>query len=173
MDPVRVTDGMDIWARSVDGGVDVEACGVDRTTSLSTASSEAFATAQVHEDHVGGFEHAEMDAERVDPEGVGVDGIAHRDVAREALGVAVAGEDPEGAREVLELPLAFGFEVGDGWAAWVWVGAVGLGFNGGGGFGGRSFWFGVVRDRLWHHAWSHGLSLDDGGFLYGVYCKEL
>lgn len=127
---VGVAGGVDVGASAVDGAVDHEAGGVDGR--LVAADDLAVL---VDLDHVAGLEHAKVDSEaiwrvsnntqsqegssirqgnpRVDPKGVGVDGIAHANVAAGALGVSLSGEDPEGARHVLELPLALLVGVGD------------------------------------------------------------
>ena len=68
VDAVRVADGVDVRPGAVDGGVDVEPGRVDgrRGASGSAAAAvvdaEDLARSEVHEEHVRGFEYAEVDA---------------------------------------------------------------------------------------------------------------
>jgi len=68
----------------------------------------------IHQDHIAGFQQAEMFAQRVRPEGVRVLRVAHGDVARHAFGVALAGEDAEGKGHFGEHPLPVGGVGGEG-----------------------------------------------------------
>jgi len=53
----------------------------------------------VDADEVGGFDEGKVEAEGVDPEGGGFDGIADGDVASNAFIETVFGEDAEGTGE--------------------------------------------------------------------------
>lgn len=102
MHAVRVAGGVDVGAGAVDGAVDGEGGGVD---GLGSAAGDD-AAGLVDEDEVGDADLREVRRQRVQPEVVRQDRVAHANVARDALVVAAVGEDAEGGRQVLFAVLA-------------------------------------------------------------------
>jgi len=134
---VAVARGVDVGPALVQRGVDQEAGGVggaglgavrravvfqvvDEFRGWVLGRVQDFAV-QAEEDHVAGAEQAEVHAERVRPEGVGVFWVAHGDVPADAEDVVLTRPMAEDGRHVLKLPLAVvgeGHECrdrGDGW----------------------------------------------------------
>jgi hypothetical protein len=68
----------------------------------------------VHEDQVGYANEAEVDAERVDPEVVLLDRVAHGDVTGDAFVEAALGEEAERGREAALAVQALFFRVLEG-----------------------------------------------------------
>ena len=87
VDRVRVRDGVHVGPGTVDLGVDRERGAVEQAVALEHGAVE------VDEDQVSRREKAPAAAERVDPEAVGMPGVAHRDVAGDPVVVAEPGED--------------------------------------------------------------------------------
>lgn len=83
VDAVGVADGVDIGSGLVDGRMD-EKAGLVRGSCAVTPDNGAV---EIDENHVGGLEEAEVDAEWVGPEGRGIFWVAYRYVAAEALDV--------------------------------------------------------------------------------------
>ena len=92
---VRVGGGDDVGPGLVDRGVDHERGPVDRVLAVHDLAGV------VDQDQVADPHVAEADAERVDPEVVGELGIAHRDVAGDALAESEPAEDPQRAGELV------------------------------------------------------------------------
>ena len=92
---VRVGGGDDVGPGLVDRRVDHERGPVDRLAAVDDVA------VVVDEDQVADAHVAEAEAERVDPEVVGELGVAHGDVAGDALAEAEAAEDAQRAGELL------------------------------------------------------------------------
>lgn len=90
---MRVTRRVNIGSGLVHSGVNKESGGVGGTSRVPADNIAGI----VYQDHVCGFEEAEVAGEGVCPEGVWVFGVADGDVAAHSFGVAFAGEDSEGA----------------------------------------------------------------------------
>lgn len=69
----------------------------------------------IDEDQIAALDQAERHAERVHPEGGGIDRVAECDVARDALVVAQFAEDAEGEREAAFQVCALFVLVGEAW----------------------------------------------------------
>ena len=69
----------------------------------------------IDKDQIRALDHAERHAERVHPEGGGVDGVAERDVARDTFVVAQLAEDAEGERQPAFQVGSFLVFVGEAW----------------------------------------------------------
>lgn len=69
---VRMTRGIDVGAGAMQRGVDEPAGRVGRAGRVAREDFAAVGAAVRHQQHVGGFEQAEVDGERVGPEGVRV-----------------------------------------------------------------------------------------------------
>lgn len=85
MQTVTMRRTHDVGPRGVNGPVDHEGRGIEHPHRTPVDDLAGV----VHLDQVGGFDLREGDAEGVDPEGGGVDGVAEGDVACDALGVLV------------------------------------------------------------------------------------
>ena len=90
---VRVDGGDDVVAAGVQLGVDREGGGVQRAFALDDVAVE------VDLQEIRGLDASPGDAERIRPEAIAVDGVAHGDVAGDPVVVAVFREDPTGAGE--------------------------------------------------------------------------
>ena len=103
----------DVRPRLVYSAMKQESRRISRQSHIPANSSSVV----VDQNHVAGFEQAEVFGQRVCPEGVGVLGVADGDVAGHAFGVAFAGEDAEGEGHFGQHPGAVGGVGGVGWDA--------------------------------------------------------
>lgn len=101
VDGVGMAGGHDVGMRFVDRRMQHEAGAIDGPGALHNLAGV------IDEDEVRGAHPRETHAEGVGPEQVEVLGIAHRDVAREAVLELVAAEDPADGGQPLAAVLAF------------------------------------------------------------------
>jgi hypothetical protein len=94
VDAVGVGGAEDVWPRGVYGVVDHVGGGVEEAVIVVAAIDDL--AGGVDLDQVARLDQGEGQAERVDPEGGGVDGVAEGDVAGDAFVVAELAEDTEG-----------------------------------------------------------------------------
>ena len=99
-----MTSRHDVRPRLVNSAMNQETRRISRQSHIPANSISVV----VDQNHVAGFEQAEVFGQRVCPEGVGVLGVADGDVAGHAFGVAFAGEDAEGEGHFGQHPGAVG-----------------------------------------------------------------
>ena len=93
---VGVAHGVHLGSCRVDGHVQPETDRVDRTLAVRELALV------VDLDEIGHAHLPERHAERVDPQAIGVLGIAHGDVSEQPLAEALRAEDPAGRRQSFE-----------------------------------------------------------------------
>lgn len=97
MNAVSMAGGVNIGTGLVDCGVDQESGGVHcRLVSILQN-----VTLFINMDHVGGLHETVVHSDRVDPEGVGIDGVSDGNVAGRSLSVSLSAHDSERSCHVL------------------------------------------------------------------------
>jgi hypothetical protein len=105
-----MASSMHIRSSLVNSGVNHKASNIN---SSSVASDHISKLVDMH--HIASLEHAEVVTERVDPEGIWVNGISDTDVPAGALRIALPVENTEGPCHVLQLPFSLVKKIVENW----------------------------------------------------------